>query len=74
MRKKKERIYLLNKAYFTSLVPDFRFVRSLNLHAGALLESLVTFVRSRFSHAVTVTSIAHFVSSKLLIVPRIVQP
>ena len=28
-----------------SLVPDFRFIRSLNLHAGAFLESLVTFVR-----------------------------
>ena len=27
-----------------SLVPDFRFIRSLNLHAGAFLESLVTFV------------------------------
>ena len=29
-----------------SLVPDFRFIRSLNLHAGAFLESLVTFVRA----------------------------
>jgi hypothetical protein len=29
-----------------SLVPDFRFIRSLNLHAGPFLESLVTFVRA----------------------------
>ena len=30
----------------SSLVPDFRFIRSLNLHAGAFLKSLVTFVRA----------------------------
>ena len=31
---------------FSSLVPDFQFIQSLNLHAGAFLESLVTFVRA----------------------------
>ena len=39
---------------FLSLVPDFRFIRSLNLHAGAFLESLVTFVRAgvgKFGHS-----------------------
>ena len=34
------------KCFAISLVPDFRFIRSLNLHAGAFLESLVTFVRA----------------------------
>ena len=32
--------------WWNSLVPDLRFIRSLNLHAGAFLESLVTFVRA----------------------------